>query len=358
MTETLGIQIQERDDARRGAIYFLAKTGVESNPTFNLGLTGKFISPTGVVDDLKNGAEFLLRQAGHTGEVIVDGIETVIDKIKEVVASFFNHYLEKAKEVFGEALVGIEWLSEFAAWGVSSFAGTLASLVPGWGYVTSALALYDGIRASVANAIKFIDQLWSGMGVKLLEGSPTIIAEALARHSGIGILSGLKGIARSAAGIGIQAAGDAAAGVGTIITAVTGVLERIANLIGYCIQRFRVRSVLSKAASAWEQRDSDNELLDNHKAFSHWFKSSVVCTPIIAALVLNSGFVAHPYRFLALLYPNDKVASQDEFDKGVRYIEKLKSISRDYARNYLEEYKLVFVGHDDVVTARLNELTG
>ena len=83
----------------------------------------------------------------------------------------------------------------------------------------------------------------------------------------------------------------------------------------------------------------------------------MVVTPVVAALVISSGFVSHPQRFLALLDPTGGlVVTQKDYDKGVLYIEQLKSIAGDYLKEYADVYKLEFSSPDPIVQARLDKV--
>ena len=362
----IGVQQVEMADARLGAMYFLGKTRMEKVPSFSLDLIGAFVSGTTAVGDLKNGCQWLLEKtnAGRkvvgaisaVGEKLGEGIAAIKEKLKHIVASFFQGLINKVKKVYGEALYGIEWISEFGVWAVSSFAGSLADCIPGWGYVQSLADMYDGTRTAVLKAKDFIEQMWSGYGVHLLGGQPSIIANALARHSVTGIAGGIKDLALGVTSLGLEAAGDAAGGAGTIVSAVTGVLQRIANLVDYIIQRYKVNSIFKYATKQWDNHMSATSIVHKHKEFSEWFQKAVVCTPIVAALTLGSGFVAHPYKFLQLLNPDDKIVSQAEFDKGVKHIETLKKISGNYISEYTDNYSVQFTSDDGLVAARLSQI--
>jgi len=114
--------------------------------------------------------------------------------------------------------------------------------------------------------------------------------------------------------------------------------------------------VLSKAKSEWAIKGAEACLASDHTRFSHWFQNAVITTPIIAALVLNSGFAAHPYRFLQLIKTGDTIVTQSQFNDGVKYIAKLKSIGGSYIHGYVDTYRVDFVSSDSLVQARLLEI--
>ena len=314
-----GVQLAELADARLGAMYFLGNTKIEKVPAFSLDLIGTFVLNTQLASDLKTGCTFLLKKWEPTKwamEAVSAKIDVVKEKLQHILADFFQYLTSKAKTVLGEALYGAEWLADFGTWAVSTFAGNLANLIPGLGYVQSAAELYSGARNAVVKSKDLIQQMWSGYGVELLGGQPSIIANALARHSAKGISGGIKDILVESGKIGATFAGDMAGGAGMIVSVLTDLLGKVASLVDYAIQRFKVNRVLSRAKKEWGNHLSSVSMVHNHRKFSEWFQDAVVCTPIIAALTLGSGFVGHPYRFLQLIQPDLSAVGQSEFDQG------------------------------------------
>jgi hypothetical protein len=247
----------------------------------------------------------------------------------------------------------VEWLTEFTTWASSTFVGSLADIVPGWGYVQNSVDIYEAFKHSVFSCIDWFKHSYSGIGVDLLEGEPTLIAKALERHHMAGLAGGLKDIALTTLKTGLSIAGDAAAGMGSMIGVISGILQRIANLIGYCTQRFLLNKVINQAS--YQHR---NSLLEptHINQFNHWFKKSIIYTPIISALAINSGFIAHPYRFLSLLKENDKLIDSKSFNEGIKHIEQLKEMSVKYIKEYQEAYKIEFRSDDKLVSNRLKDV--
>ena len=341
---TAPIQQAELADARKGALFFLGTLTVERKPRFDFGLISNFMSGTSIVTDLKNASRGVIKQV-DAGQKALEGIDRFTDKMKDLLASFFDTMTEYFGKLYGESSAVIEWVGEFGSWAVSELVGSLSSLIPGWGYVQGAADLYDGVKQSVLSAIKWLGQVFTGWGVPLLEGSPTIISEAIARHNATALAGGLKDTALSVTKISLQAAGDAAAGVGSIIGMVTGILQRIANLVGYCVQRFLLARTIKQAQYGYNKK---TEIMTDQTRFNEWFRRACVCTPIIAALTMQSGCVANPLRFLALFTDKDEVISQEQYDAGVKHIHALKDLSRDYCRSYADAYKLDFHSGDSV----------
>ncbi|KLN64865.1 hypothetical protein [Vibrio sp. VPAP30] len=368
----LDVQVAQMADARMGAMYMLASTEISKVSSFsNAHFFDNFVIGSEPLSDLKSAASGLLdktnainklqqTKAGKkivgAAKVVGDTASAVVTKVKQVISDFFRMLMNKARNIYGDLLYGVEWFADFATWMTGEFAGNFSSFIPGWGYVQSASDIYSGVKQAVCKSKDLITQIYAGRGVELLGGHPSIIANALARHSATGALGGIKNAAVGITKIGLEAAGDAFAGVGTLVSVLTGLFERIVKLVDYMIQRCLVGKVLKRAKKEWSNRNANGSLVQNHKMFSEWFQSAVITTPIIAALVMGSGFVAHPYKFAQLLTPKLEVVSQGEFDKAVVYIDKLKSLSSKYVQEYVDSYSVDFTSSDGVVTARLNEI--
>lgn len=345
--EAKNIQIKELEDSRKGTIFFLKGLEFDTIPSFNLGLTGKFIVNTEPLSDLMAGCEFIVSKTPLASSVVFEKTNAVINTVKGYIAKFFEAILDKAKAMFGEALIGVEWLGEFAAWGIQNLTGTLANLIPCWGYVRSAADMYSAIKSAVTSTINLISQCWSGYGVSLLKGTPSIIADSLAVHSAAGALGGVKDLALKSLEVGLEAGGDIAGGAGSLISLITDILERIFQLVMLCIQKYRLNKTVKEAQDVWN--DNVDSLSNND--FMKWFTYTSVVTPIIPSLVMNSGYVANPIRFLSLF----GVIQQSEFDKGVKHIEKLRGLSKDYINDYAASYKLKFSNKDAVSNALLSK---
>ena len=344
------LQQAELDDARRGTLYFLGKLEVVKKPSFDCGLISNFVSGTSIISDLQSASTSILNKH-DLGRKFMNGLGAIMEPIQKLIQSFFDALSEKLLALYGEASGVLEWVAEFGTWAVSTFAGSLSDLIPGWGYVQAAADIYEAVKTSVVSAIKWLGQVYSGWGIELLEGGPSIMAKSIAQHNAAGLAGGLKDLTIESVKVGLQASGDAAAGVGAIVGAVTGILQRIANLIGYCAQRYLLNKVITQAGHQWK---NTGIYQSNHDQFTEWFRRSCALTPIVAALTLQSGFAAHPYRFMRLISNEDELIDQQKFNDGVKHIEKLKDLSKDYLKEYQDSYKIVFQSADPVVSGMLD----
>ncbi|EOG7658745.1 hypothetical protein ACLINP_001992 [Vibrio cholerae] len=358
----LDVQVQEMADARFGAVYILANTDVKVVPHFSTEFVSNFIVGSEPIDDAKNLAILALakssagRKVVSVVSIIGEATETVIRKIKGMISEFFQNLFQKVYHVYGKIALASKWMTEFATWAVAEFAGNISNCIPGWGYVQNAADIYSGVKQAIFKGKDLVTQRYAGRGVELLGGHPSVIAKALARHSLAGIAGGLKNAAVGITKTGLAIAGDALAGVGTLVSILSGIFERVVNIVDWLVQICLMNSTFEKAKKEWHNRGSKTSMVNNHQAFSEWFQSVVIHTPVIAAVVMGSGFVAHPYKFLQLVTANGKVKSQSDFDKGIKYIKKLKKRSVSYVQEYTDAYSVDFTSQDGLVAARLIEI--
>jgi hypothetical protein len=358
----IDVQTLELEDARHGAIYFLAHIEVKRLPQFSTNIIGNFIAGTEPLYDAKAHMKTVLERT-NTGKKIVGAVtaigesaQEVLNKITTLISDFIQNLIKNMRHRYGEIVFAAGWVSEFVTWVIAEFAGNIAMCIPGWGYVQNASELYSGVKEAILKSKDFFSQFYEGRGVQLLGGHPSIIANSLLRHSMAGVMRGLKVSAVSITKIGLQAAGDAFSGVGFLVNALVGIFERLLAVIDWLVQLSLIDSVLKRARREWSNRTSMNALMNNHQLFSEWFQKVVIQAPVIAALVMGSGFTAHPYRFLQLISPCNKIKSRADFEKGVSYIEKLKTLSSSYIQEYSTSYCIEFKSHDKLVEARLAEL--
>ena len=409
----MGGQFFDAADARMGTIFFLSKLEFEHNRKLSSHVSENFVGNSEPLQDAKAFATYLLNNTKY-GKKVGDAVganlakiksskvgkavssvahvageatHAIIEKIKGFLADFFNGLINKVKSVYGSVVGGVEWLTEFGTWLGAEFSGGLAELIPGLGYAQSAADIYSGVKQAILKTKSLVEQVYEGRGVQLLGGHPSIIANALARHSISGIVGGVKGAVMGGVSIGLEAAGDAAGGAGTIVAFVTGTLERIVDAVDRIIQLAVLKRTIKRAKKEWEKHvagsdggiaggastnpiknpnislnkrifSSGSALIRDHDQFSNWFQNVVVTSPIVAALLLGTGFVAHPLKFLQLMSESDMTKLQTQFDRGVNYILKLKELSADYMQEYMDNYAVDFKSSDGIVNQRLNELAG
>lgn len=292
----------------------------------------------------------ILSRAGHWM------LETA-QKIDRLISDFLIKVIHQLADIFGrfnKTIASI--LLKISTGALSRIVGKVMGAIPGWNHLKTAAGLYDHARKAVSNAYSLFSQLWQGYDVNLLGGHPDIIASALARHSLTACATNVFNLTHESAKITISAT-DSLSGIGgTLFNALDSALMAVVKLIESKVQKHFLQKSLTVAKRHWDIRGTNRSMMYSHQAFSAWLRSAVIPCPILAALILNSGFVAHPYRFLRLLSEDGQVVSQSAYLKGVKYIEELKKISQKYITSYTQQYGFNFVGTDAITKSRMNEL--
>ncbi|ELR67251.1 hypothetical protein C942_02760 [Photobacterium marinum] len=367
-----GIQDSLLLEARESTLYVLANTNIERSLTFDTGLMGNYLGSTTPLEDLKSGCTWVLDKTigpsitqSAAGQKIAgavsfvgESISAVMAKIKALVASFFQSAIQKMKKHY-ECFKAAEYLTEAGTWLASEFADNLTNLIPGLSYAQNAADLYEGVKTAVLKSKDFVSQMYKGIGVELLNGHPSIISKALARHSLTGAAGGIAKAGVASAKIGIESAANVAAGVGTLVSVITGLIQRILTFIDKVVQSYQLNKILEDARNkyTWSKMGMSLNLTTNeHKRFCEWFQGAVITTPIVAALVMGSGYVSHPYYFLKLIDSKDMVLTQKKFNKGVHYIQELQKQSGSYIREYSDAYDITFTNRDGVLESQFKSL--
>lgn len=386
LTNTLVLQHEDLHDARKGALYFISNIEMKKVESFsNSHFFGDMVLGSDILSDMKSASAKILKKAdtnaimqqSKIGRKVQSLTESnaatkvkniagaaadlgaaVIQKIKDIISGFFRMLVNKAGAVYGETLQTAEWFSQLGSFLTAEFALNFANVIPGWGYVQGVNDIYAGLKQAVFKSSDFMNQVYLGRGVDLLGGTPSIIAKSLLRHSAAGALCGLKDMAAGVTSIALEAAGDAFAGIGTLVNIVKGIFDKIVQLVDFMIQRHLVKKSISRAKKEWgNYKAGSSGLIDNHDLFSKWFRTISVTTPIIPSLVMSSGFVAHPQKFLNLLGSGSDYLAQEKYAQGVIYIEQLKKLACKHVREYVDNYNVQFCSDDTYVKLRLKEIT-
>lgn len=363
----LGVQLKEMTDARYGTMYFLGNLRIDQNPAaWSVDVVGTFVGGFDIVLDMKKGLTNLLERTdrGHKlvsalrdiKDKLAEPFHIVMGKIKSMIRSFMQFLIEKFKKCYGTIVFATQEAIDIVMFLLGEFVEGLSSLIPGWSHVQTANDIYCGIRQAFLQGKDFVNQLLAGKGVELLGGHPEIIAKALARHSLKGCLGGVYSVVKTSLKTGLSEAGLVTGGASTLASCLIMVFEQVTKIFDWFFQRLMLAKTIKTAKYEWDTRYNYTSLVNNHNLFSEWLQERVTTQPIIAALLMASGFVAHPYRFLQLLTPSKMLSSQGHFDQGVIYIDKLRETSNDYIKEFMESYSIILASGEGVIQALLNDV--
>lgn len=356
-----GVQDKLLSEARTSVVFALANTEIEQALSFDSGLVGNYVGNLTPLHDLKSGCMALLKKTTGGAKAIEkvgkvgEKISKFIDKIKAKLASFFQGVMDKLRKQY-PYFVTATWAAEVGVWLASEFADNITTAVSGLSYVQNAADVYEGVKTATFKAKDFMNQMYRGIGVELLNGHPACISKALARHSLAGVAGG---VAKASIASGKIAAETSTlgSGVGMLVSVISGLLERVITLVDKVVQSNQIKNILSEAKDVWNNQPAgDHSILHNQKAFATWFQSSVIYTPVVAAIVMGSGLVSHPYYFLKLLDKNDIILTQHKFDRGVHYISELQKQSGAYIREYSDAYGVEISSPDGFLDSQYKSL--
>ncbi len=251
----------------------------------------------------------------------------------------------------------MEWLADVGMWLASEFAGTLADLIPGWGYYQNAVDVYAGVKEACIKSKDLADQIYAGRGVSVAPGQSSMISMTLYKHSATCVAKGMFGATWGVLSICADAAIYSVTAVGSsLVNWIKSVIEKVIAIVDTLVQRFALKRWIDFAKKEWYKVSSKSSIAHDPKRFNKWFLKVVLSTPVLASILMCSGYISHPYKFLKLMdiqeedgdYGETVFVKEDykqkvkSFNKGVHYIQKLKELSGKYVAEYSDGYSLVF----------------
>lgn len=265
---------------------------------------------------------------------------TLWSQIKEWAQGFVEKIWGKLKDVFGdlaEVLGLIKNLGTFVAGQVFS---TVQSTIGG---VTN---LVQGLWKMTYGVVERVDVWLAKKAVKLVFGHPTTLAKGIEQGLNRAMLEGIYQTIKGAVSTGLNAAGY---GAGVIVDAVVTVVETVVKILWRIAEYFIVKGFVEKAKVFWHTRNEATSIVNNSQKFDDWLRPTVTRVPLIAAVTMGSGIAGDKMRFLQMLAGDGSAISQDQFDSGVAYLDKVK---RSGAR-LIERSDCKFTSDDPVVQGLL-----
>jgi hypothetical protein len=217
-----------------------------------------------------------------------------------------------------------------------------------FGVTGMASGLYTGITRS----IEFFNLKHVGKGVALESGHPDIVAASIQRAVGKSALVGLAEAALAGAKAALAAF---TGGAGLIVNKVAGIIELLLRFAVRFCDALTLRKVFSDAREKWACRGQSDAIQTRGGEFAGWFKKTVDRAPIVAALVMNCGIAGDAMRFLQVSTSDGIVLTQGQYDKGVTYLNALKSSAGDLIMQIQKEMR---ISSADPMTAALLKHSG
>jgi len=375
VVDTTGWNVQEIETlyARVNVVNYLSSLEVQKKAVFASDAMANFLVDTTPLDDatalLKKGCTMVLEhtKVGHKISQVAEGVRTAItssrpavalknvadkaakavDELKRKIEALLEKFVSKMMSFFKKAYSDIAWVTSFVTevtgWLVASLKADITNAIPAWAYVQSASDLYKGLKTTVQGVTDYVSLKLSGRGVDLKSGHPEIIARDLRSHMTAKALLGAKDAGVSVGKIALTATGDTI-GIGSILSYAATALQKVFKLIDFIIQRVNLHRVLKKAKKEQANLLNCSSIALDGNRFNDWFCDSLALSPVLGALLMHSGAIAHPYSFLSLLDRLGRVRTdaQVQYTKGAEHIENMKKVSGKYIREYSGEYNVTF----------------
>jgi hypothetical protein len=331
----------ELENSRLGVIYFLGNLRVD-------------FSPEDSATDLKNKALTFLHGKVGDGKVMtaakkVGGVVESIDSTVDQVALAIQKWLvDKFNFSPSDTELALQHVRYNLPPLISGIKDEIGKTAKDFGVTGVASGLYTGITKS----IELFSLKHAGKGVALESGHPDLVAASIKRSVAKTALVGLG----EAALAGAKAAFAAfTGGAGLIINKVAGVIEQLLRFAVRFCDALTLRKVFADSREKWGCRGQSNAIQKRSGDFADWFKETIDRAPIVAALVMNCGIAGDAMRFLQVTTSDGIVLTQGQFDKGVTYLNSLKSSAGDLIMQIQQEMR---ISSKDPMTAALLKHSG
>jgi len=317
-------QLAELENSRLGVIYFLGHLRVDFAPEQSAAELNDKVH-TFVKNRIGDKTAAAVKTVGDLGVKLAGQV----DKIAEVIESWLVKRFPDKIEV-EDAKLAVQYVRHnlpsflFGIGAVPSKAGAYkkvsdATKIPAVGELVD---VASGLYQAITKTVEFFELRHAGSGVVMESGHPDMIAASITSAVKKSALEGLL----DAAIAGVKAALAALThGVGEIINQIAGVIECLLRFaVRFCEAR-TLRKVLAEARSLWSCHRQDDALHTSADEFSDWFQGRIDSSPVVAALVMNCGVAGDAMRFLQVVTGDGSIVTQGQFDKGVTYLNALKS---------------------------------
>jgi hypothetical protein len=336
-------QAAELENSRLGVIYFLGNLQVD-------------FSPEASAKEMKDKALALLKGKVGDGKVmaaagkvgaVVDGIDKKVDEIAKSIQQWLEQRFKVPASDAELAVQHVRYNLPSLIFGIQSAARGTGSFD-----ASGALDIARGLSTAITRTIDYIDLQYKGRGVVLEAGHPDIVAQSIKSSIGKSALVGLA----EAALVGAKAALAAfTSGVGVIINKVAGVIEALLRFAVRFCDALALRKVFADAHQKWSCCKQPDAIQKSAGEFSDWFKRAVDHAAVVAALVMNCGIAGDAMRFLQVVTGDGAVITQGQFDKGITYLNGLKSSAADLIQDVQANMR---ISSTDKMTASLLKHAG
>jgi hypothetical protein len=188
-----------------------------------------------------------------------------------------------------------------------------------------------GFGSRIASAIRMND-------VKLVQGYPSAVVDAIHRSME---LSGIEGLIQTWRGAGGLALNVVTAGATQIVSVILSALDKLARIIWRLGEISEMKKVFATAREEYtagalyekalaEGRQADPPLHARPLDFARWFRHHATSVPALACLTFTSGICGDKMTYLAMYNDDGDEITKESFLKQVDAVDALKSWGSDY----------------------------
>ena len=326
----------ELEHSRLGVIYFLGKLQVD-------------FSPETSATEMKNKALAALQGKVGSGKVMkaatkVGGLVEGIDKQVNEIAKTIQEWLVGK---FNVAASDAELAVQHVRYNLPTLIKEIVNEITSTGKSGDIKELASGLVTAVSKSIDYFNLRHAGKGVVLESGHPDIVAQSIKHSIGRDALIGLAEAAFAGAKMALAAA---TSGVGEIINKIASVIKLLLEFAVRFCEALELRKVFADAKQKWAIHKQNDAIQKSPNGFAAWFQETVDQSPVCAALVMNCGVAGDAMSFLQVLTTSGTVVTQGQFDKGVTFLNALKSSASDLIMAVQEDMRIF---SDDKIVSSL-----
>jgi hypothetical protein len=327
----------ELEHSRLGVIYFLGKLQVD-------------FSPEDSATEMKDKALAALQGKVGSGKIMkaatkVGGLVEGIDKQVNEIAKTIQEWLVGK---FNVAASDAELAVQHVRYNLPTLIKEIVSEITSTGKSGDMKAVASGLVTAVSKSIDYFNLRHAGKGVVLESGHPDIVAQSIKHSIGRDALIGLAEAAFAGAKLALAAA---TSGVGEIINKIASVIKLLLEFAVRFCDALELKKVFADAKQKWAIHKQSDAIQKSPNGFADWFQETVDHSPVCAALVMNCGVAGDAMSFLQVLTTSGTVVTQGQFDKGVTFLNALKSSASDLIMAIQEDMRIF--SEDKIVSSLL-----
>jgi len=317
----------ELEHSRLGVLYFLGKLQVD-------------FSPEDSATEMKNKALAALQGKVGSGKVMkaatkVGGLVEGIDKQVNEIAKSIQEWLVGK---FNVAASDAELAVQHVRYNLPTLIKEIVNEITSTGKSGDMKELASGLVTAVSKSIDYFNLRHAGKGVVMESGHPDIVATSIKHSVARDALIGLAEAAFAGAKMALAAA---TSGVGEIINKIASVIKLLLEFAVRFCDALGLKKVLADAKKKWTIHKQSDAIQKSPGEFADWFREAVHHSPVCAALVMNCGVAGDAMSFLQVLTDQgNTVVTQGQFDKGVTFLNALKSSASDLIMAVQEDMRI------------------